>query len=158
MVTIAISIVKKNWRTISTDAVGDPVGRFEVRGFRCSDDDVLHITPSEILIGLEGQGADSSREGRGGGSSRVTARAVMMQIGSYNLFLTGRAWTVGRREGRRTRFAVPRNEAIFRRAAYRQCPYAVRVTVAVAVVVIAATVSGGPDEDRTFALATLNNE
>lgn len=71
----------------------------------------------------------------------MTARAKMMQIGGHHLFLSRRAGTVGGSKGRGTGFAVPRHLTIFRRTADGQRPDAVRVTIAIAVVVIPATVS-----------------
>jgi len=81
----------------------------------------------------------------------------MMQIRSDDLLLTGGAWTVGGSERGRACLAIPGHEAVLSRAADWQRPDAVGVTVAVAIVVVPAAVSGCPYKDRALAVATLAN-
>lgn len=53
-------------RTVTSDAVRLPVVGLEVGGLGRPHDDVLHVAPSQIVVGFQGEGADASREwGRG---------------------------------------------------------------------------------------------
>ena len=126
--------------TVSSNAVRYPIHGLEVGRLRCPDDDVLHVPPSQLFVRLEGKGADASGQRRRCRRAGVTARAEVMQVSGHHLFLTRRAGTVGGGECGGTSLAVPRHLAVLRRAADGQRPDTVRVTVAVAIVVIPATV------------------
>jgi len=79
----------------------------------------------------------------------------MMQIRRDDLPLAGRAWAVRSCESGRASLAVPRHETVLGRATDRQGPNTVDVAVAIAVVMIATTISGRPYENRALAVATL---
>ena len=74
----------------------------------------------------------------------------------WYLFLSG--WSAAVRSGQRggAGLRVPRNVAVLRCAADRQRPNRIGVTVAVAVVVVAAAISRCPHENRSFTVATLH--
>lgn len=148
-------LYKYNQLTISSNTVGHPIQSFQIGRFRCPHDDVLHIPPSQVSVGLEGEGAYTSGQGCRCRRARVAGRAKMMQVSGHHLFLPRWTGTVGRRQSGRARLAVPRHLAVLRRAADGQRPDAVRITVAVAVVVIPAAVSRRPHENRPSTVATL---
>ena len=156
-VIIIIIYIKRNFTqlTVSSNTIGHPIHSFQIGRFRCPHDDVLHIPPSQISVGLEGEGAYTGCQGRRCRRARVAGRAKVMQVSGHHLFLPRWTGTVGRSQGGRARLAVPRHLAVLRRAADGQRPDAVRVTVAVAVVVIPAAVPRRPDENRPSTVATL---
>lgn len=133
--------------TVSSNAVRYPIHGLEVGRLGRPDDDVLHVPPGELFVRLEGKGADASGQRRRCRRARVAARAKVMQVSGDHLLLARRAGTVGGGEGGGTGLAVPRHLAVLRRAADRQRPDTVRVTVAVAIVVVPATVPRRPDEN-----------
>lgn len=152
-----IKIRKRNFTqlTISSNTIGHPIHSLQIGRFRSSHDDMLHIPPSQVSVSLEGEGAYTGCQGCRCRRARVAGRAKMMQVSGHHLFLPRWTGTVGRRQGGRARLAVPGHLAVLRRAADGQRPDAVRITVAVAVVVIPAPVSWRPHENRPSTVATL---
>lgn len=125
---------------------------------------VLHVPPREAWVGLEGQGRDTGREGRRGGRPRVLDRANMVRPqfrvhvhGGHAFVVAGRAGRVCRGERRAAFLQVPGLVAALGGARYGQGEDAVRVTVAVARIRVAATVPGRPYEDGALAFAPLSN-
>ena len=119
---------------------------------------VLHVPPREARVGLEGQGGDTGREGRRGRRPRVVRPQFRVHVhGGHALVVAWRAGRVRRGERRAALLQVPRFVAALGGARYGQGEDAVRVTVAVARIRVAATVPGRPYEDGTLAFAPLNN-
>lgn len=125
---------------------------------------VLHVPPREAWVGLEGQGRDTGREGRRSGRPRVLDRANMVRPqfrvhvhGGHAFVVAGRAGRVCRGERRAAFLQVPGLVAALGGARYGQGEDAVRVTVAVARIRVAATVPGRPYEDGALAFAPLSN-
>jgi len=143
--------------TVSADTVHHPVGCLQIRRLGSPDHNVLHVPPSEISVCFQREGTNAGRQRRRGWGTGVAAGAIMMQIRSDDLLLTGGAWTVGGSERGRARLAIPGHETVLGRATDWQRPNAVGITIAVAIVVVSAAVSRRPYEDRAFAVATLAN-
>jgi hypothetical protein len=72
--------------TISPNAVDLPIGRVEVFRPRRPHDNVLQVTPGEVVVGLERQGADASSQGCRSRRPRVRLRAPVMQVRRHDLF------------------------------------------------------------------------
>lgn len=116
---------------------------------------MLHVSPGQILVRLEGKGTDAGSQRRRRGRAGVAAGTVMVQVCRDDLLLTRCTRTVGGGKSGRARFAIPRYEAVFGRTANGQGPNAICVAVAIAIVVVSASVPGRPHENGTLATATL---
>lgn len=124
---------------------------------------VLHVPPGETGVCLEGKGSDACGEGSRGRGARVLHRADMVGPelrvhvhGGHAFVVARRAGRVRGGEGRAAFLQVPGLVAALGGARYRKGEDAVRVTVAVARVRVAATVARRPHEDRALAFAPLS--
>ena len=85
------------------DHQSHPVGRFSSQSSyvqckkpcRCilPDNDVLHVSPREVWVGLEGEGDDGGGHGGGGRGAGVLHRAAVVQVCRHDLPLGGRPGT-----------------------------------------------------------------
>ena len=82
-------------------------------------------------------------------------RHSLSRLSVRYLFLAGRAAAVSGGQSGGTRFRIPRNVTVLCRAADAQRPDGIGVPVAVAIVVIPATIARSPDKDGALAAATL---
>lgn len=147
-------------------AVQYPAGLVAQRvGSRCEHDQVLHISPRQAGIRLEGEGGDAGGQRRRGGCTGVLHRAdvIRAQLGVHvhggdALVVAGRARRIRGRQGGAALLEIPRLVAALGRARYRQGENAVRVAVAVARVGVSTAVARRPYEDRALALATLREK
>ena len=57
------------------------------------DNDVLHVSPREVWVGLEGEGDDGGGHGGGGRGAGVLHRAAVVQVRRHYLPLGGRPGT-----------------------------------------------------------------
>lgn len=92
-----------------------------------------------------------------GESELATVGASRDVATTHNLPFRARAAAVSGSQCRRACLWVPWHKPILRGAAYRQCVYAVGVTVTVAAVPITATVPRRPHKDGTKTVATLHS-
>lgn len=77
--------------------------------------------------------------------------------GCNNFLLSGWPWAVSSGESRRTSFWVPRNEPVFGGRADRHCPNRVGVSIAVAIVVLAASISTCPNKNAAFTASAIHD-
>lgn len=71
--------------TIAADSVHLPIVCLEVGRLSSAHDDVLHVAPRQVAVGLEGQRADAGRQRSRGRRARVAGRARVVQIGRHDL-------------------------------------------------------------------------
>ncbi len=148
---------------LPADTVSQPAGLVEQRlRVGRQQDDVLHVPPRQVGVGLEREGADAGRDGRACRRPRVVRRAnlvlpqpLVLVDRRDALVVARRARRVGGGQRGGAFLEVPRLPAALRRRRDGQCKDGVGVAIAVAIVVLPTTVAARPDEDGPLAAAAV---
>ena len=139
--TVAIAV-----GDIPVNTIHLPILGLQVDLLSSSDHDVLHISPGQVRVGLQGQSYDGRGHGGAGTGARVLRGALVVQVSRHDLPVAGRPRAVGGGDGGGAGLAVPGNLPPLRGAGHRDRVDGGRVAVTVTVVFIPAPVTAGPDK------------
>lgn len=162
---------------VSAHTIDSPVGGSEIGNVGTSHCQMLNITPIQTGIDLKNQSYNSGSQGCTCTGSRVRWCTNVMEIGCHDFPFTRWTWAIRGGQGRRASFGIPVkrfnfndceyliepfmrlpwNEAILCGGAHGQGPNRVRVTIAVAIILVSSTVSTCPHKNRAFATPTFRN-